>query len=254
MLRSFVLSLLLLLPFALAGCGENNSDAPPDNQAHGQAWIETHAEAAVVNAQFIDCTGCHGEDLTGAGKAVSCFSCHAFNTAPPFTIHPAYWTDPYNDHRGSKVATTCASCHGPALRGSTVAPSCFSTSVDGRSCHAAGPGLSTHPLDGSYLDEAQHGPDAKADLALCQGCHGQPGGPGSNPRFNLGIASQGGTGCEACHGINYAHPASWISPVEHPIAGNIPYACSLCHGVDLDGKDAVGVSCGKCHSIELALS
>ena len=246
--------MLLLLTFALTGCGESNSNAPSDTQIHPKTWIATHPEAALAGDQFSDCTGCHGEDLNGGGQVPGCYSCHAFNTTPPFTIHPVYWTDPYNNHRGSKVATACIGCHGPALQGSEAAPSCFSTSFEGLGCHADGPGLAIHPLDGTYLDEAQHGPDAKADLALCQGCHGQPGGPGSNPRFNLGIESQGGTGCEAGHGINYAHPSSWISPVDHPFAGNIPYACSLCHGVNLDGKDAVGVSCGLCHSIELALS
>ena len=112
-----------------------------------------------------------------------------------------------------------------------------------------GPGQAPHPVDTSYLEGANHGPDAKADLRVCQACHGQSGGPGSNPRFNLGIDSLNGTGCEACHGINYAHPADWAGPNEtyHYSAGNIQNSCTLCHGASLDGIDGVGDSCLGCH-------
>jgi predicted CxxxxCH...CXXCH cytochrome family protein len=135
--------------------------------------------------------------------------------------------------------------------GSGGAPSCFSASFDGLSCHAGGP--VPHPMDGTFLTGSVHGPVAKADLTFCQICHGEAGGAGSNPRFNVGIDSQGSTGCEACHPVNAAHPAVWAGPTAnafHYSAGNIQAACTLCHGTTLDGVGgAVGaVSCLGCHA------
>jgi hypothetical protein len=253
MLRRFVVLMLLLVPFAMTGCGDSGSGAPLDFQAHPAAWIATHPPAALAVANFADCVSCHGSDLQGSGAVVSCYSCHSFNSTPPFIIHPADWTDPYFNHRGyaaTNGTTTCANCHGSDLHGSPAAPSCFSTNFDGRSCHADGPGQAPHPLDGSYLSGAVHGPDAAADLTICQACHAESGGPGSNPRFNIGINSISGTGCEGCHGANYAHPATWAadpSGTFHNDAGSIANACTLCHGVALDGVGGVGISCLGCH-------
>jgi hypothetical protein len=121
-------------------------------------------------------------------------------------------------------------------------------------CHADGPGEVPHPLDGSYLEPDEHGPDAKADLTLCQSCHGEAGGPGDNPRFNVGIyeADPAGNGCESCHGTNYAHPRNWAGPNNtfHYSAANIQNACTLCHGENLQGlkEGGVGVSCQGCHA------
>ena len=256
MRRGIVFLLLALLPLVMAGCSSSNSSdgsAVPDNRAHPLDWIGTHPAAALATANFADCIGCHGTDLKGIGDAVSCYSCHSYNTTPPFIVHPASWTDPYIDHRGYASANgfdSCAKCHGSDLRGSAAAPSCFASSFDSRPCHPNGPGVAPHPLDSTYLNGAVHGPDAKADLTACQACHGQPGGPGSNPRFNVGINSVNGTGCEACHGVNLAHPADWAgpNPTFHYTAGNIRNACTLCHGVDLDGVGGVGVSCLICHA------
>ncbi len=109
-----------------------------------------------------------------------------------------------------------------------------------------------HPLDGSFLAGAAHGPVAKADLIFCQECHGEPGGVGSNPRFNKGIKSAGGVGCEGCHPVNAAHPADWAGPnaTFHYSAGNIQKTCTLCHGTALDGVGAAtgAVSCLNCHA------
>jgi hypothetical protein len=191
--------------------------------------------------------------LRGSGDVVSCFSCHSYNTEPPFSFHPQNWTDPFIDHRGFAAlngTASCSSCHGQDLRGRQTAPSCFSAGFDGRSCHADGPQGVPHALDGTYLSGANHGPDAKADLTACQVCHGQSGGPGSNPRFNVGITSVGGNGCESCHGTNYAHPPNWAgpNPTFHYSAANIQTSCTLCHGENLNNIDSIGVSCIGCHA------
>jgi hypothetical protein len=253
--------MFLLLAALVGGCSDDNSNAPPPGEPHPADFVLLHADQA--QADLASCQVCHGVDFRGSGEAVSCFSCHAFNAAPPFTIHPTDWADPFVDHRAFASAngfSSCAvaACHGdqqPVPLGGTTGPSCATatfTNAAGqtRSCHEGGPGVAPHPLDGSYLSGAAHGPDAKADLTACQNCHGQPGGPGTNPRFNDGINSAGGQGCEPCHGVNYAHPPAWAGPntTFHYNAGNIQGACTLCHGVALDGVGGVGVSCVTCHA------
>jgi hypothetical protein len=179
-------------------------------------------------------------------------ACSDSNTeAPGLGAHPDNW---YVEHRNTLDFTSCKNCHGIDLTGSGGAPSCFSASIDGRGCHPNGPGTAPHPVDGSYLNPANHGPDAKTDLTACQRCHSDnpTGGPGSNPSFNVGINSVGGTGCEAsgCHSADYAHPVNWAGPNNtfHYSAGNVQNACTLCHGVNLDGAGGVGVSCLGCHA------
>jgi len=172
--------------------------------------------------------------------------------------HPANW---YHLHRATTTSSVfvseCGGCHVVKnLPGPAIPPSCFSVSFDGRSCHANGPGQAPHPMDGSFLKGSVHGKVAKADLTFCQACHADNpnGGAGSNPRFNVGIVNTAapapGTGCEQCHGVNYAHPAQWAgpNPTFHYSAKNVQAACALCHGPALDGVGGVGVSCKKCHA------
>ena len=180
--------------------------------------------------------------------------------APGNAPHPDSW---YEQHRATATTTAfvdeCGGCHvvknepGPA-----VPPSCFSVSFDGRTCHAKGPGNPPHPMDGSFLAGKVHGKVAKADLTFYQKCHSNDpyGGPGSNPRFNVGIFNPAGpapgTGCEQCHGKNLAHPVPWAGPndnqVYHYSAKSIQKACTLCHGVALDGVGGVGINCKACHA------
>jgi hypothetical protein len=127
---------------------------------------------------------------------------------------------------------------------------CYSSSFEGLSCHAGGP--MPHPLP--FIDPALHGPQAKADLTVCQICHSDnpSGGPGSNPRFNVGIGALT-NGCEDCHNANTAHAVPWVGgprATTHPTAGNMANACPLCHGANLNGpaEGGVGPACGDCHT------
>ncbi len=141
-------------------------------------------------------------------------------------------------------APQCWECHGADLLGGISKVGCTSTSFDGMTCHAGGhpPRNVTHALP--FKDPSLHGPAAKQDLIDCQDCHGQPGGPGSNPRFNLPIGSLP-TGCEAsgCHLVNMAHPKPWS---DHETAGNLTNACALCHGATFGG--GTGPACSRCHT------
>ena len=243
-MRNVTWFVLLTLSLLLNACSDGSSDAPTDRNAHPSGWFTMHAQEALDNPGYTDCMICHGRNLMGSGDAVSCYSCHAYNTAPPFIVHPASWVNAYSDHRAYAAANgfaSCTGCHGQDLRGYESAPSCYAPSFQGMTRHADGPSGIPHPLDGSYLLGSNHGPDAKADLTECQACHGELGGAGSNPRFNIGF---GENACEDCHGTNDAHPRDWF---DHYTAGNIQDSCSLCHGVNLDGVGGVGGNCLDCH-------
>lgn len=106
----------------------------------------------------------------------------------------------------------------------------------------------------SFIDPALHGPEAKADLTFCQGCHASPfdGGPGSNPRFNVPLGNLV-NGCEDCHEVKTAHPVPlWAGEASssHNTAGNLAVACTLCHGANLQGpaEGGVGPACADCHT------
>ena len=272
MLRRFAILILLCLPLAIAGCSAGNSSAPEEGEPHPSDWLQTHPAAALAVDGFADCTGCHGNNLKGNGNAVSCYSCHQYNSTPPFKIHPTadidQWYFDHRDYAKANGAVTCAKCHGADLHGSSVAPSCFSSSFDSKGCHPDGPGTAPHVLDGSFLEGSVHGPVAKVDFTVCQACHGEPGGPGSNPRFNLGILNSPipGTGCEGCHNDHTAHPsvgefvtipaggtprdnAHWYgAEVTCSTSGNLA-ACALCHGANYGGpaEGGVGPACIECH-------
>ncbi len=252
-MRKLVFFALLAAALFINACSSGGgSDTPSDTEPHPQSWFSTHPDEADERVDYSNCSLCHGADLSGSGDAVSCYRCHSYNTEPPFSFHPPAWTDAYPDHRAYAALNgyqSCKSCHSANLKGYQTAPSCYSTSFNGLSCHADGPQGVPHPLDSSYLSGTMHGPDAKADLTSCQQCHGEAGGPGSNPHFNIGIFSAGGHGCESCHGVDYAHPQNWAGPNNtfHYSAGNIQNSCTLCHGENLDGDGGVGVSCVGCH-------
>lgn len=198
--------------------------------------------------------------LLATAFVVAISGCGSSNDkAPALTAtgkHPGNW---YTAHRQAYSlaylqdgALQCRDCHGIDLMGGITRIDCFQ-GIPGGSCHANGHGPRPIPHAIPFLDPAAHGPAAKADLVSCQICHGQGGGPGSNPRFNVPIGSLA-QGCTAsgCHNINSpthfrytsaAHPIPWSG---HNSAGNILNSCGLCHGQDLFG--GVGQSCQNCHT------
>lgn len=216
-IRPAVWLLMLLLA---AGCGgggssSGNAAAPRLNDAHEPGWRTTHDSAYSKDA--VRCWVCHGEDYRGSGEVVSCFSCHA--GGPPFVLHPA---SPAPDLPWS------------------------------------------HPVN--------HGSAARRDIAACQGCHGRPGGPGSNPPFDVALRNltQGCQTIPGCHNPGTAHPAKVTDPttqdqrhwygevityrsggvdrtyaISHFDAGNVPGACTLCHGANYGGGS--GPACTACH-------
>lgn len=200
----------------------------------------------------------------------------------PKTVHdPAYRFSHSAD--ADEDLFFCQNCHGEDFDGTSLVPSCFE-------CHPSGPPFVLHPpsLEPSlpWRFPVNHGSEAKKDLQGCQGCHGQKGGPGSNPSFAipLGTLEQGCESSEGCHsngpfenGHNpgTAHPVldpadpskqdlkHWygeaivfvdgtgqeqIHLISHFNAGNLADACALCHGAGLAG--GAGPACTDCHILD----
>jgi predicted CxxxxCH...CXXCH cytochrome family protein len=181
------------------------------------------------------------------------FACGDANTQAPdlnsINKHPDTWLT------GHRVAyrqkpDSCRECHGTDLLGGITKIDCFNQAGLGQ-CHADGHGPRTiiHPIPfkGTTDLNKAHGAMAKKDLTICQDCHGEAGGAGSNPRFNVVYASLP-AGCETsgCHNAKMAHPKPWQT---HSTSGNQSNACALCHGANFEGSVANNApSCASCHS------
>lgn len=158
--------------------------------------------------------------------------------------HPSNW---YSAHRLAYLRDKngCRECHGLPLdpSGGITRINCTTT------CHRAGHGpRDIHEIP--YVAASLHGADAKIDLIYCQYCHGQTGGAGSNPRFNIANMNPAyPNGCESanCHNgaalaTNLGHPKPWL---KHNTSGNQANACALCHGANYAGGS--GPACNSCH-------
>lgn len=112
----------------------------------------------------------------------------------------------------------CQVCHGSNFEGNSPVPAC---SV----CHPFGgpPFLFHSPHfepDLPWTHPSNHGASAKLDIKGCQLCHGQAGGPGSNPRFDRPVRSLD-RGCESgpgCH--NNADPLNSFNNGHNPRAAH----------------------------------
>lgn len=241
------------------GCHAAGPVAP-----HAIPYADGAVHGPAAKADLAACQVCHGTPGTiqfnggTASTGCSATGCHTAAGA-----HPTRWQGTNDNtpafvstHRNAgKQSATCSICH-DFTEGRTapdpVAPSCFSsgfTNADGSAtgCH---PGGAVAPHAVPFIDPAFHGPEAKADLTNCQPCHADPfdGGPGSNPRFNVGIGNLT-NGCEDCHTVGTAHPApiwSGATNNNHKTAGKLDTACALCHGATLNG--GAGPACSRCHT------
>lgn len=186
--------------------------------------------------------------LVSVAAVVSLFSgCGTSNSQAPtldaINKHPADWLV---KHRNAYRVNPgqCRECHGENLTGGITRVDCFNQGASTQ-CHAGGHGPRSIIHTVPFSDPLSHGPMARADLMICQDCHGEPGGPGSNPRFSRLIGSLA-TGCEktpGCHDPYMAHPKPWRT---HGSAGNLANACLLCHGATFGGGS--GPACITCHT------
>ncbi len=159
---------LLLLLLTACGGGSSSDSAPTTRNAHPPGWLFTHdteALEAQAEGDFTECQVCHRQDFRGGNGVTSCFKCHI----PPIDfdpLSPRFFLHPRH---------------------------LFAQDEDGN-IHIP-----------QWASPINHGRAAKSDIQLCQGCHGEPGGPGTNPRFDVTLRTLD-NGCEStqCHGSNQA--------------------------------------------------
>lgn len=183
------------------------------------------------------CTDCHGADLTGAGDALSCDTCH-----------PAGWR------------TDCTFCHGDPAEGTGAPPVHISGEDDGR--------------DASFIPHLAHVQQTEIKRALdCTECHVKPTdvlSPGhlfaaddtpgiAELSFALGLSPaaswNGNGGCSNlyCHGNGRADNGA----IAHTATVS---TCHDCHPDQTSGENAwdrmsgehekhldEGVRCWECH-------
>lgn len=247
MLKHAVYFSVLFSLLIIAGCGSGNPEAPAGGDAHPANWIALHGAEAITDLR--GCQGCHGFDFNGSGAAVSCFNCHV--SGPPFTIHPAVWTNVVADHQGfaqdlSWTSCSVAICHGTDLQGGN-GPTCFNGA-----CHPNTLGDPPAPASHQGVDftlPVNHGVLGRVDQHTCIHCHGRDdntidGGFISDPAImnNLdfnGVAVFGN--CRVCHPDAGAHPTNWQGSNDI----DLTYAASH-RGVDLATQSR---SCALCHSV-----
>ncbi len=251
------------------GCFSCHDSGPPFS-IHPLPYTDAadHGPAARVNQLL--CRGCHGKSLNNfAGGIVAdpkifnnpAGSCSSAQCHPDARAHPTNWqgdNDPTVDYESShrtagSTDVACAVCHNVAADAPGThpdAPSCFSasfTNADGSAtgCHAGGPGA---PHAVPFTDAALHGPEARADIAACQQCHGTPG----TIQFNGGTAA---TSCSTalCHSAADAHPTNWqgtndgtvdyLSSHRNALKQNT--TCTICHDFT-EGRTAPNSAAPSC--------
>lgn len=236
MRRILLLSLATAASLWLCACSDQKV---PLNNPHG-ADVLAHADLARSNEQA--CALCHGDDFLGGSSGVSCFRCH--DSGPPFSMHPAGWSNVLVDHatfadsyHWSYCAT--AKCHGTDLKGSVEqlipGPGCFDAS-----CHDTLP-LAIHNTP--YVAPASHGSASLSNLQRCFNCHGDlPNLFDGGFVAATDIMNKPNGACDVCHPAAGAHPTNWqgtndldasyvSSHRRTPNAGMA--SCALCH--DLTG-------------------
>jgi hypothetical protein len=183
-MRTRVLPTIACGLFLLAAYGCAVREPVSEIDAHPRAWatkgdIDFHGEK-VERDGVATCTGCHGADLQGSGKATSCYECHDGPGG-----HPSGWARRPNPPHAAAVALEgnddCQYCHGADYLGGWSAVSCYTCHAGGPSGHADGwvnrLSSSFHgrfvSLNGSVSCTACHGGDLRGGTSgvACADCH-----------------------------------------------------------------------------------
>lgn len=192
---SLALGLLLSL-FALAGCGDRNTQATFDpatfKHIDPAAWkVSTHKIDALADME--NCAECHGSDFTGGISKVNCATqCHIGGAD---SVHPLSWGKSTNSiilgHKISTSSASCttATCH--AVGGAAQQKLCTSCHVNPTSKHPEDFTLATKgfTIHANYVNT-----NTNATCAVAS-CHG------TDLLGNTGVQSSGafGPSCHKCH-------------------------------------------------------
>jgi hypothetical protein len=206
---------------------------------HPEGFADPAMHGHDAKYQVQACTDCHGADLTGAGEALSCDTCHA-----------AGWR------------SDCTFCHGDPTEGTGAPPVHISGEDDG--------------VDASFIPHLAHVQQSEIKRALdCAECHVKPAdvltaghlfvgddSPGvAEVSFALGLSDaatwNGNGGCSNlyCHGngrgdngtIQHTGAVSTCHDC-HPDASSTDDAWDRMSGEHKKHLEEPGVACVDCHA------
>ena len=225
---------------------EGSLSRPSCTKCHADNWTEyenSHSfsrngvkHGTKLYQPAANCASCHGSDLKGQNNRPSCYSCHGAKWEQFSTTHTL--------DKGGKLHQTnlftpsgrCTICHGSDLKGSEVAPSCYS-------CHDNKWG-SFSDIHTKARGGYQHGTKMYAPTSNCASCHGSDlRGSGNQPscyKCHDSLCTKSTHG-RSRHGA--AHASG--SPAEY---------CINCHGTDFRGgtppeaPTRTANSCYQCHN------
>ena len=243
-------------PGTAPGCYNNTLCHGPVEAPHtlGPTWVnptsnQFHGLTAKQNLS--SCQDCHGVPGTiqfnGGSAATSCqtSTCH-----PQARAHPIRWyqaPQPFptyvSSHRDSgNRNVACAICHkvdGAGTGPDPNAPSCFSASFNGISCHSGGPGGVTHPVP--FQGTAHTATNQAGFDSDCSACHAITGVSPSGTAPLCTVCHQSGTAlpfanCTSCHA---RPPSGTVYPdvagrhATHDALASVTGVCGTCHnGLD----------------------
>ena len=233
------------------GCFNSTLCHGPTAAPHavGTAWRDPnpqfHGLTAKQDISF--CQGCHGTPGTtlfnGGTAPTSCqtSTCHAQAKAHPIPWQQAPQPFPayVASHRDSgNRGAACAICHkadGPGAGPDPNAPSCFSVSFGGITCHPGGPRVTPHPVPFPGVPHTTTDPANFA--ANCSACHAFTGVPPDSVAPLCVVCHRSATAlpftnCTSCHarpptGTEYPNVAG--SHAVHDALANVTGVCASCH-------------------------
>jgi len=237
------------------GCYNNTLCHGPTAAPHavGTAWRDPnpqfHGLTAKQDLSF--CQGCHGTPGTtqfnGGTAPASCqtSTCHAQAKAHPIRWYQAPQPFPtyVSSHRDSgNRNVACAICHkvdGAGAGPDPNAPSCFSASFNGVTCHSGVPGGVNHPVP--FQGTAHTVTNQAGFDSDCSACHAITGVSPSGTAPLCTVCHQSGTAlpfanCTSCHA---RPPSGTVYPdvagrhATHDALASVTGVCGTCHnGLD----------------------
>src|SRR3990167_1476988 len=120
--RAIFLILVLTPILYLGGCTKLRQ--PPDKRykptyPHSDEFKTTHIHGLVFYSDSSGCKSCHGKDLLGGERGISCAKCHdGFPHTNEFKTTNAHGLKFFSD------SSSCKTCHGKDLLGGELKVSC----------------------------------------------------------------------------------------------------------------------------------
>jgi predicted CxxxxCH...CXXCH cytochrome family protein len=212
-----------------------------------------HGLTAKQDLKF--CQGCHGAPGTtqfnGGAAPTSCQSstCHPVAKSHPTRWYQAPQSFPgyVSSHRDAgDLNVSCALCHkvsGPGTGPDAAAPSCFSDTFNGVTCHSGGPGAPNHAVP--FLGTTHTATSQAVFTQTCSVCHAVSGASPLSSAPLCAVCHAAGSpltnvNCTSCHA---KPPAGTVYPniagrhAKHDALANVTGVCTSCHN-NLDSGTA----------------